>query len=407
MAEYPIILSHNVLDGATFISGNEVTGHELEHMRDGNRHTWWEAPSTAAQTFILRAKNLILNSDFETDVNKWYCFLAGSAVGTIAANTTLPIDGVGDLLATATDVDASTKIMFVLAERPIFMKSGRTYRMSIVGLAHGLVRLVHVGFLTSVWDEDAAQYTAANLATSASGLYHDYTPISDGWYYPYIRFIENDVYQIDQVVCNEVRSIDTLIIDSGHTLRGAIINIMYRTYESGNWINVTTQGWSVDAPIYLSFTGTKALNWKIDITVLTSIPDISVAKVPLFYLGKRWTLPHYFRGMFDPHAEIVNEDVVTGERGISQHIYKFNQRVFEATLSHLSSADYENIKWFMEDTDCGNKPFFFIWQPTSNLNDILCLRLKKPERSVPYMSGNLRQWQFTAMEVVGKRILTT
>ena len=67
MAELAQILAHNVLNGATFQTTNELAGHELDRMADGYRHTWWQAPSTAIQLIEFRCANLIFNYGFENN----------------------------------------------------------------------------------------------------------------------------------------------------------------------------------------------------------------------------------------------------------------------------------------------------------------------------------------------------
>ncbi len=221
-----------------------------------------------------------------------------------------------------------------------------------------------------------------------------------------VRFIENGTIYLADFVFNELRSVDTLIIDGGHSMRLAIIGVGYRDTENEDSWSVATADalWTTDAPVYKTFTAKQALSWRIKIGVFTTYADVPVAKIPLLYLGERWTMPHYFSGYFDPHKEDRIEDIVTSERGIMQYTKKYNQRIFGATMSHLSSTDYENIKYFFADTSNGAKPFFFLWQPSTDPSDMLYLKLNSA-RDVPYSGGTLRSWAFEAKEVIGKRLV--
>lgn len=405
MPEFPIIMSQNILDGAK-ITGNEITGHELERMRDGHRHTWWQAPGTSAQFVEIRAKNLITNSDFEIDLAGWVRYFGGAGAGTFTRNTTAPIEGVADGLVTATTADASADIMGALYFQPFFFRAGRTYRIMFRALQDGPgVKQIRFGFLKEGFVEDALFYKSENANTTDTGHYFDAAPTVDGWFQPFIRCLEPQALQFDEVVVGEVRENDTLIIDGGHTLFLAGIDIDYRNTETAIWSNVAGPSfvsWPNKAPVFITFTGVKALAWRVKFSVFTLNPDIDVAKAPLMFIGKRWTLPHHFSGSFDPDQEDRFEDFTKGDRGIAQRSLKYNQRVFRAAFSHINATHYLDVEKFFEDTDNGTKPFFFAWQPTTKPHDILCMRLRR-SREVPFRNGALRDWNFEAEELAGRR----
>ena len=89
-------------------------------------------------------------------------------------------------------------------------------------------------------------------------------------------------------------------------------------------------------------------------------------------------------------------------RGITQNTLKYEQRIFKATLAHLSESDYKCVERFFEDTDNGLKPFFLLHRPSSEPEDAAFLRLVG-SRNAPYSGGALRNWGFEAEEVVGAR----
>ncbi len=394
-----------MLDGAE-LSGNEVAGHELERMRDGHRHSWWQAPGTVKQDIIIRAKNLITNENFELGVDGWPLYTSGSGAGTFAHNTSGPIDGAGDALLTATTADSSSNMVAAVHVKPIFLKADRTYRFMFRAMVQDASqKQIRFGFLKDDLSEDASFYSDVNAQTSSQGHYIDVAPTSDGWYLPYIRALEAQTLQFDCAVVGEVRDIDTLIIDAGHSLVLSTIDIDYSNTEQLSWVNVASPSetrWDNSGPVYITFTGVKSLVWRVSISVYPLYSAVDVAKVPLMYLGERWTMPHHFSGSFDPDERNRIDRLSKGDRGIAQRSIKYNQRVFRARMSHLSSNDYTDVEKFFEDTDNGSKPFFFAWQPSTKINDVLCMRLRG-SRNVPYMNGALREWQFEAEELAGKR----
>ena len=171
-----------MLDGAE-LSGNEVTGHELERMRDGHRHTWWQAPGTVRQDIIIRAKNILSNEDFENGVDGWTLYTAGSGAGTFAANTSGPIDGNGDALLTATTANSTTNVVIALYVSLVFLKANRSYRFMFRAMVQdGAQKTIRFGFLKDDLTEDANFYEDTEYAgTTDGGHYVDVTPTADGW----------------------------------------------------------------------------------------------------------------------------------------------------------------------------------------------------------------------------------
>lgn len=407
MTEYAEILAHNVLDGATIIA-NSASGYEPEKMRDGHRHTWWQAPSTATQFIKIVCANLLDNGDFETNLDGWDDLATGGGAGTFARNTSSPLIGNADALCTVTTANDSSSIYLIYVFKPFLARANRTYRMMFRASHQGAgSKYVRFGFVKDGAIEDSDYYSVpTGILTTGSNCKIDVTPTSDIWLRPYIRFLEAQTTQIDEVYVNEVRAVDTIIIDAGHTLAMGNIQVWYSAGPAPmGWteaLSITT--WNDDAPVYITFTGVKALRWRIRLAVTAYYGSPPAIKIPQLYLGKRWTMPHYFSGRFDPHEQKRFDNVFTGQRGIVQRTLKYNQRIFRASMSHMSSSDYENAKMFFEDTDNGLKPFFFVYQPTSDLNDVMFMRLKGA-RKLPYQGGTLRNWGFDAEEVVGRRVI--
>jgi len=402
MAEYPIILAHNALDHST-ISGNETAGHELDRIRDGHRHTWWQSPSTAMQEILVRAKSLISNWDFESGLQDWFLYTDGSE-GSVSQNTTNPLSGNADCKLEATTANNDDELVIFLNWKALLFRAGRTYRMMFRARAESENKTLRAGFYLANYTENENFYKDQTILNQDFGYFVDVTPDADVWVCPYFRMIEAGTIYIDDVIVNEVRDVDTLIIDKGHTLQAAAVALLYRDVEFGNyaWAFGNTRSYS-NGPIYIAFNPIRSLSWKIRIGVLAVNTGVPVAKVPLLYFGERWTMPHNFSGSFDPHREDRFVDMVSSDRGIAQILHKYNQRVFAGSMSHLGDEDYENVKKFFEDTDNGAKPFFFSWKPQTAANDLLLLRLKGA-RDVPYQSGPLRSWKFDAEEVIGARV---
>lgn len=404
MPEFPVILSQNVLHNARLV-GTDIVDHELKRLQDGHRHTWWQAPGTSTQSIEIRPQNSAINPDFEIDINGWSQLISGGGAGSLVHNIISPIVGAGDALLTATTADASTDAVAAIQIQPILLKANRTYRIMMRALVQDASQKnVRLGFIKEGLVEDAAFYSVVAVQTTDSGHHVDVTPTEDIWAHPYMRAVEPQTMQFDDVVVGEVRDVDTIIIDAGHTMLLAAITVQFRNNEKITYSSVSSPSklvWTNNAPVYINFDGQKSLSWKINITVLP-IPQIEVAKAPLIYLGKRWTLPHHFSGSFDPQQTERFDDMTIGDRGVAQRSLKHNQRKFVASLSAIDSTNYLDVEKFFEDTDNAADPFFFIWKPETNMNDILCMRLET-SRIVPYQNGAQRRWEFNAIELAGKR----
>lgn len=405
MPEFPIILTHNVLDGAE-LTADDIPAHEIDYLRDGHRHTWWQAPATTLQNITARAANSVVNPDFEIDDSGWNFIASGGGAGSFARNTTAPIVGNGDALLIATTANDTGQLVAVFQFEPIFMKANRTYRIMIRALVQdGVQKNIRLGFLQADLTEDASCYDVIAVQTTDNGHHVDITPTDDGWFHPYIRALEPQTLQFDDVVVGEVRNVDTLIIDAGHNLILAGIDVDYRPNEKVGWSNVanpSTTQWQTKGPVYITFDGQMALSWRVNITVWPLYAGVEVAKVPLLYLGKRWTLPHHFSGSFDPQQKERFDDMTVGDRGVAQRSLKWNARRFKASLSAIDDTNNLDLDKFFEDTDNGAKPFFFAWKPDSNINDILCMRLEGA-KNVPYQNGAQRRWEPDFIELAGRR----
>lgn len=404
MIQTPIILAHNVLDGA-LLTGNETPGHELYRLCDGLRHTWWQAPSTAMQDIDVRVKNMILNSDFENDLRGWALFTSGGASGEFLRNETSPISGRADAVMNAVDADDGEAVFMVFQYEPFFFKGGRTYRMMFRAKAQTATKQIRFGFLDNTFVESENSYKSDFVYQAGSGHYFDFTPASDGWYRVYVRLMESGTIQLDEVVVGEARSVNTLIIDRGHTLSMASIGVFYRNHENGGWgVAKQVETWLSPAPVFIEFEPVKALSWRIRIAVWTACPEIPPASAQILYLGERWTLPRNFSGAFDPHRIERIEEKYESDCGINIRRLKYAKGVFRATLSNLGDADYENVSRFFEDTNNGIKPFFFIFRPLDCPTDVQLMRLTS-SCNVPYEGGARRSWSLEAEEVTGGRTI--
>ena len=402
--EYPIILAHNLLDGATLSSDAPIVpGHELERMRDGYRHTCWEAPNLDNQTIYIKSPSIIDNPDFVVDLSGW--IVAGD--GAISRNTDNPLEGNADMQANVNTADDGDNPFYIVNTRPIYLESTKKYTFTIqVGGGGANTDRLRIGFMkVDTLEEVEDNYTEFALTTypePKSAEHANWYPTTTGWYFVYIRILQPGTYYLNSIIVNRARGIDTVIIDAGHTLRFCHLNIdMYDVFPGGgsNYDGII----SGDGPVLIFFDNPSGMPMRCRIQIGTNPGwNNMLPSIPIMCIGQRWTMPHHFSGDFDPHAEERNEEVSIGERGITQRFLKFNQRVFRADMKYLTAADYENVKDFFMDTENGLKPFYFAWKPTSDPTDILYMRLRG-NREVPYYGGTLRNWSFEAEEVAGTR----
>lgn len=409
LGEKAIILAQNLLNSAE-LSASSIPGHEVERMRDGFKHTWWEAPSTATQFIVLEKENLVINPDFEVDLPPWADFAFGGGVGTFTRNTSSPLFGDADGLMTVTTADSGTDIYLILNGKPLEMKAGRTYRIQFAAMVQDASsKNIRFGFVDEDLAEDAALFDTQPVGTVATGLHADFVATKDQCVYPYVRALEPQTLQLDEFNANEVRDVDTLIIGAGHTMRQANITVERRDIPSalpGGWITVLSLAkWKSDLPVYLTFTPSKALSWRVTILVDTLFPFTPVAQIPILFLGKRWELDNMnFVSSYDPNQNNRQENRFVGEKGMQFDTLKFNQRVIKATLAPFVGSDYDDLRQFFEDTENGARPFFFIRFPVTDLADILYIRLRRGENA-PFLSAGIRTWALDAEEIIGDRVI--
>lgn len=409
LGEKAIILAQNLLNNAE-LSASSIPGHESERMRDGFKHTWWEAPSTATQDIVLEKENLVINPDFEVDLPPWADFSGGGGAGTFTRNTSSPLFGNADGLMTVTVADSSSDIYLISNGKPLMMKTGRTYRIQFAAIVQDASgKNIRFGFIDEDLAEDVNLFAAATVGTAGAGLHADFVATKDQCVYPYVRALEPQTLQLDEFNANEVRDVDTLIIGAGHTMRQARITIERRDIPSafgGGWITVASLiKWKSDLPVYITFTPSKALSWRVRVLVDTLFPFTPVAQIPILFLGKRWELNNMnFVSSYDPNQNNRQENRFVGEKGVQFDTLKFNQRIIKATLAPFVGSDYDDLRQFFEDTENGIRPFFFIRLPVTNLADILYMRLRRGENA-PFLSAGIRTWALNAEEIVGDRII--
>lgn len=407
--ETPIILAQNILFNSE-LSGNSIPGHEVERLRDGYQHTWWEAPSTGVQDIILEVENKIINPDFEVDLVPWSDFALGGGAGALTRNTVSPLFGDADALMTVTAADTGSQIYLISNFKPLDIIEGRTYRIQMAAkVQDASAKNIRFGFLNENFVQDSDLYLDTSVATAAVGLHADFVAPFTQSVYPFVRAMEPQTLQLDEFNANEIRDIDTLIVSAGHTLRQASIQVFFRTIPAafgGGWsIATPLTSWRSDLPVYIPFAGTKALSWRIRIQVFLFSPFTPTAQVPILYLGQRWELDGLnFVSSYDDRQRTRFENRIVGEKGTEFNNLKYNQRIVKATLSPMIDTNYDDLIRFFEDTENGSRPFFYIRQPVSQLNDILYLRQRKGELA-PFQTAGVRTWALDAQEIVGERII--
>lgn len=411
LGEKAIVLAQNLLDNAA-LTANSIPAHEPERMRDGFKHTWWEAPATSIQDIVIEVENKIVNPDFEVDIVGWQDTVSGGGAGTFARNTTSPLFGDADGLATVTVANASTQVFLIFSFNMIFMEAGKTYRIQLAAkVDDASSKDIRLGFLAEDLTEDANLYDVKSIATTSGGHHADFTALQDQWVFPYIRALEPMTLHIDEFGSNEARDADTLIISKGHTMKQATIEVQTKDIPvafSGGWGTVFGPSkWNNDDPVYLTWTGARALSWRVRVTVFASYAFTPAAQIPTMAIGKRWELNNVnFVSSYDPNESIRAENTFVSEKGIKYNTLKSNQRRIRATISPFidRGPEHDKLREFFQDTENGFKPFFFVRFPQTELRDILYLRLKRGE-SIPFQSAGIRTWAMDAEEIVGDRVL--
>lgn len=402
MAETPIILSHNVLKGAK-ITCDSAAGYPAWRIADGLRWTWWEGVSVGNHDILVMVPNLITNGDFELNADGWFSILIGSAAGTFSRNTTNPIDGAADGHLVVGVADNSTNLFYESTIKPFSLKAGRTYRFSSVVKAGAALDLV-IGFMSASLNVDS--FLEVNANTGAQEVYLDFTPTVGGEYRVFYQPLEAGDFFVDDVHLCEVRDVDTLFLDQGHNLIGYNMELKCANtaYSNAAFNSVLSSSYVITDKSYFSLCAhpARGVQWKISIMDIEVCP-LSIPRISLAWIGRRWTLPRNFSGAFDPHASRTFSQIVSGERKIETRTYQASSRFMSGTLRNLSPFEYEEIIKFMDDTEDAVLPFVFIWRPISNPGDVLLMRLDKEERNVPCRGGYFRDWPFNAVEVCGKK----
>jgi len=405
------ILAHNVIFDAEVSSDSAEEHHEAWRVTDGLPFTWWEPSSAASHYLIVKAQNMAINGDFESNVSGWFVYKSGSGDGTFTYEPSTVIDGNGSGKFTATTANDSSDVCAVVSYKIFKLKANRTYRLSFAAKQTGSETL-RFGFMGSDFSEDSNNYSTATPGASVGAYYKEITPTSDGEYRIYFRALGADTFYIDDVHLFQCRETDTLVIGKGHRCANFTVKVQTQEsiYDTGSWDTwLSETSINTYQPLMLSSSASAAIKkspmFKIIIAPQSSVSGLSAQQVPILYIGKKWTLgisEIKFTSNFDPDAEETMISETIGDRGVSVRVKKANRRYFKSTIMPITDTEYENVKMFFEDTENGLRPFFFIYNSAA---DILYMKLRNTKRVAPLIRRGVRQMDLDMMEIVGGREL--
>lgn len=392
--ETPVILSHNILEGAEMSGAASVVGNDLYKLSDHLRHTYFKATTTAEIEIIIRAATLTENSSMETNITDWSLDVESGGSATFAHNTTTPINGVGDGKVVNS---VAAKWATVYSDKIFLLKGGRTYR--IMGKCKPSTTIqARIG-----WSQgDLTILSSADKSVGGTlGVNHVYTPSVDTFARVFVAVADAATVQWDDIIMAEARTIDTIIIDKGHNLQDSQVEVMSRVEEMVTW-NVTNLAYAnnyTQGVYYKALTTSgDAINWRIRVRL-----GADNYEIPSIHLGKKWTLTRPFTEPFDNDSADIFFTETTSIDGISKRELNYNARQIQAQFNFIAASDYADIQKFYEDVKNGEIPFWILPRPTTQPLDALLMKMKGKERRAPEGPNIFRSWGFTAQEITGAR----
>lgn len=403
--EYPVILSHTINRLGDHNEGgnnsawtSETVGFPSTNTQDDLRYTTWLATSAGTQNLFIRTPNWINNSGFEDTAADWVLTLdASTATFQRVLSNALEGDSAGQV---DTTVYGSGTIE-LKNNQSFSLKEGRIYQFSASAKTDDNTNDTFTLRILDSSGSTLASGTITNVQTVYKSATVEYTADAD---YDDVRvqldFPERVVTSyVDVMWFGEIRENDYLLIDQGHNLIDTSVAIQHRANPTASWTTLETNTVTTQGVYYETFTGTKAIDWRLQLTSLSEAPEI-----PQIFLGKRWTLTHSPVG-FDPTNAEATAKVTTSEAGIERDYHNFTQRILNANFQNLSpEVDFPD--WFIWwiDIGRGRYPFWWIWKPITEPNKIFFHRLSAKNFKFPF-DKHSRSGTIAAKEVLGVKVV--
>lgn len=400
--EYPVILSHTIVRLGDLNEGDpddtawtsETVNRESILVQDDLRYTSWLATSAADQDLFFRTPNWINNSGFENSVADWV-LTASDATSTLQQVLTDQLEG--DAAAEVDTTVYGSGTVELKNSQSFSLKEDRIYQFSASAKTDDGTNDTFTLRILDSAGGTLASGTIINVTTTYKSATVEFIATAD---FDDVR-VQVDCPErvvtsfLDAMWFGEIRENDYLLLDQGHNLIDASVAIQHRANPSASWTTLETNTVATQSVYYETFTGTKAIDWRLRLTSLLEAPEI-----PQIFLGKRWTLTHSPVG-FDPTNAKSTAKETTSEAGIERDYHNFTQRVLNANFQNLGPED-DFPDWFIWwlDIGRGRYPFWWIWKPTTEPNVIFFHRLSNKVLEFPF-DKHSRSGTIAAREVLG------
>ncbi len=406
LVEYPIILSHNINrlgdhneGGDTSVWTSEATNKPSSRTKDDLRYTFWEATSAADQDLFIRTPNFINNPGFENNASDWTLSTSGTATVTLSRVLTDALEG--DACAEVDTTVYSSGTIKIKNDQGFTLKEDKTYQFTAsIKTDDGTNDTFTLRILDNA-GATLASDTITLVTTAYKSVTVEYTATANKRDVRVeIEFPQRVVTSfVDATWFGEIRENDYILFDQGHNLIDATVTVQSRDNPLDSYSTVTSNTVTTQCPYYQEFTGTKAIDWRIQLTNLPRTPEI-----PQIFLGKKFQLTHS-PVAFDPTQEKATSKLVTSEAGIVREYHNFSQRILNANFTNISPEEEfpDFFEWWL-DIGRGRYPFWWIWKPTTDPNDIFFYRLSDKTFQFPF-DKHIRSGSITAEEVLGATLV--
>lgn len=366
----PVLLAHNIirLSDLTPSQGEELE-HPIDHVYTDKRWEFWRPETAGTHDIEIRPgqgfQELLINSDFESSLGtEGWELDQGGGTATFIRNVTAPISGAADGNLDVTVFSANVRI---LTEKRYDLRANERYSLSWrAKTASGIVNLT-----AFILDEDGTTELASsteNIGTTLEGGVVTHTPTVDK---EGVRFglrvdAVSDIF-VDDLSVTEDRQIDTHMIDAGHTLPGANVDVQFRDNLEAAFVSVSALTVNEESPAsiaitnnnvqYVTFTAQRAKYWRVRYLALGPIPEVVG-----MYLGERFQFSEAPGGSIDPFGDDLIFNDQDGLHGDTTRIFRGKKNSFTVNLL-MAGNERAPFEQFRDDIGAGEKAFWLNWNP--------------------------------------------
>lgn len=207
--------------------------------------------------------------------------------------------------------------------------------------------------------------------------------------------------QIITIDAGSAVSVDIFCLGPAHNLASINAGIKLQYSATGAWAGEEVDAFASFTPgvdnsyQYRLFGPISARYWRVYLTISSGTPQIGEVA-----FGKRFTLPEYFSGDFDPDERHIEGTTNTSDGGQREDIVRYRRNVFPCRIDDIqvnTQAETDILAWRNAVED--GTPFWFLFDRSgSGTYEVYFVSLAERVHKAPVSSLGYRNFRFTLQE---------